>query len=406
MKKLFLVMVAVLLVIAFIISGCNQPAPAPAPAPAPLPAPAPATIKIGVMYPLTGPLALTGERMVNAVKFAFEQAGGQVAGKKIEVIAEDSGEPDPSTVVDKARKLVEFNNVCALLGPLTPPGKFSVGSYMATKGVPQIATHFNLPNMSDLNWTFMSGGSSSQICGTGGLYAAKEMGFKTISCITFETGDARGFEAAFKQGFEKAGGQVIQEQFTPRPCSDFAPYLATLKDADAVAAWVDGADGIRFLTQYNEMGIRAKMPLTAIFFGSFFEMFILHEIPPAAADAMVGEKCATTYYTSLDTDINKQFVAAIKAKFGYMAEEADAGAYLGAQVVLNALTATGGDTTPAKLRDAIMKVDFMSPEGRIRFDPQTRFPIRDIYIIKIDKVGGEFAWVPVKTYKDVPPGGL
>lgn len=135
MKKLFLVPLVILLVSVFIFSGCAKPTPAPSPAPTPAPTPA-GTIKVGVMYPLTGPLAMTGKRMVDAATFAFEQAG-LIAGKKIEVIAEDTGEPDPSIAVDKARKLVEFDKVCAIIGPLTPPAKFSVGSYMAQAGVPR-----------------------------------------------------------------------------------------------------------------------------------------------------------------------------------------------------------------------------------------------------------------------------
>lgn len=148
------------------------------------------------------------------------------------------------------------------------------------------------------------------------------------------------------------------------------------------------------------------MPLIAAFFGSFFEPYILAALPPEAGGATIGEKCATDYYTDLDTAANKKFVADMKAKFGNLPEEADAGAYMGAQVALKALEATGGDTTPEKLRQAILALDFESPEGRIRFDSQSRFPIRDAYIVKIDKVGGQFTWVPVYTYKDIPPSGL
>lgn len=150
----------------------------------------------------------------------------------------------------------------------------------------------------------------------------------------------------------------------------------------------------------------AKMPLIAAFFGSFFEPYILHAVPPAAADAMIGEKCATSYTSLLDTAANKKFVQDIKAKFGYVPSEADSGAYLGAQVALKALEVTKGDTTPDKLRQAILGLDFESSQGRIRFDQQTRFPIRDVYVIKIDKIAGEYEWVPVYTYKDVPPAGL
>jgi len=52
---------------------------------------------------LTGPIALTGEKMVRGAKFALEEAGYEVAGRKIEVIVEDSG-GSPAIAVDKAKR--------------------------------------------------------------------------------------------------------------------------------------------------------------------------------------------------------------------------------------------------------------------------------------------------------------
>jgi len=296
--------------------------------------------------------------------------------------------------------------VSMLIGPVMTHTKLAVGDYMAKAGVPHLAPHFNELVMSEREWSFMAGGSSEQLCGTMGYHAYQEMGLRTLSVVTVDASDGREFYRAFKQGYEKAGGQIIQEQYAPRPCPDFAPYLVNLKDADAVAAWLVDIDSIRFLGQYHEFGIRQRMPVVAIFHGSFFQMFILDALPPEAADASIGEQCATTYIPALETDVNKRFIEAFKEKFGYIPEQTEAGSYMVAQLALKALEATGGDTTPEKLRQAILGVDFESPSGRIRFDPETRFLIRDVYIAKIDKIGGELTFTLVHTYKDVPPGGL
>jgi len=66
MKKLFLVPLAILLLVALIFGGCAKPAPAPAPAPVPAPAPAPAPVKPIVMkFALSGsPMALTNTMAV------------------------------------------------------------------------------------------------------------------------------------------------------------------------------------------------------------------------------------------------------------------------------------------------------------------------------------------------------
>ena len=51
------------------------------------------TIKVGYLGPLTGIFAQAGKDMLDGLKLGFEQAGGQVTGKKIEVrgVPESSG---------------------------------------------------------------------------------------------------------------------------------------------------------------------------------------------------------------------------------------------------------------------------------------------------------------------------
>jgi len=75
-------------------------------------------------------------------------------------------------------------------------------------------------------------------------------------------------------------------------------------------------------------------------------------------------------------------------------------------VTLAALDATGGDTTPAKLREAILGLNLEGPQGPIRFDPATLCAIKTIYIAQVDKEDGIFIWMPVHAYDDVPPFGF
>ena len=206
-------------------------------------------------------------------------------------------------------------------------------------------------------------------------------------------------------GFKSKGGQVVQEQYTPFDCADFASYLANLKDADAVVAWFDGTTALRFLNQYHELGIRDRMPLVAAFNGPIFSPFILNQLPLETAEAIVGEYCPTPYTPLLDTEINKRFLEKWGAE---MAEPEDSytSPYEGALLAIAALEATGGDTTPEKLRDAILGVSIEGPQGPIRFDPETKCAVKPIYITRVEKRDGVYVWVPVKTYTDIPPFGL
>ena len=352
-------------------------------------------------------MATTGERMIRAGNFAFEEAGFEVAGRKIEIIKADSG-ADPAMAMDAARKLVEHDKVSMIIGPTVGGTQMAVSGYMNEVGIPLIFTNPAPPGVifEGHQWTFMSGGTEFQTSSPIGVYAAEELGYKTATVITGDWAPGHGFMTGFINGFTASGSEIIQEQYPPFDCADFGPYLTAFKDADTVVAWFDGTTTIRFLSQFHEFGIRERMPLLADFHGSFFAPFILYHLPPEAAEAVVGELCPTPYTPLLEHETNKAFVQNWEAKIGEAPEDTDTGPYQGVQVVLAALEATGGDTNPEKLRDAILGVDLMGPEGPIRFDPGTHCALKTIYIGKVSKMGDLFVWEPVFTYGDVPPLGF
>jgi hypothetical protein len=72
---------------------------------------------------------------------------------------------------------------------------------------------------------------------------------------------------------------------------------------------------------------------------------------------------------------------------------------------LAALKATGGDTAPEKLRQAMLDLKIELPEGPLSFNKETMVANKDVYIAKIDKLGKEYVLNPIYTYKDVPALG-
>ncbi len=429
MKGVVLFLATIFIVGILIVTGCAQPASTPAPtsstAPAPATtskpasttapatsskpasstAPAQQTIKIGILAPLTGPMAITSKDLTDGAKFAFEEVGYQVAGKKIEVITEDDG-AQTQMAVDKARKLVEQDNVAMVLGPLSAGTKMAVADYMSKVGRPMLPFGPSPWPMSNFKWTFTVEGSEPSYAYTMASYAYTQMGKKKVTIMTEDTVAGHSFLDAFIKGFKDAGGQVVQEQYTPWPNQDFGPYLTNLKDADAIVAWYEGQDSVIFLNQMDSFGIRKKMPLIAPFHGAFFLLPLVNRaLKPESAAALVGEKGPTEYTALIPSDTNKKFVAAFRQKMGYLAVEGNAIAYESIQVALKALEATKGDPTPDKLRQAIGALDLEVPSGHVRFDPQTNFAIRNIYIFEIGKYENEYNWIPIYVYENVPPAG-
>src|SRR3954451_20017534 len=76
-------------------------------------------IRIGHLTPLTGFLGPLGEYAVMGVKLAVEEinAAGGVMGRKIELIAEDS--VNPQTASTKAARLIERDKCVAIIGEIS-----------------------------------------------------------------------------------------------------------------------------------------------------------------------------------------------------------------------------------------------------------------------------------------------
>src|SRR5260370_42404772 len=95
--------------LALVLAGAAGLAPAPAAAQSSKP------IKIGFLAPLTGAAAQIGRDMENGFAMYMEEAGHQMAGRKVEVIVEGTA-GNPGTAITKFRKFVEGDRVDMVAG--------------------------------------------------------------------------------------------------------------------------------------------------------------------------------------------------------------------------------------------------------------------------------------------------
>src|SRR3989475_2748790 len=105
-----------------------------------------APIKVGVFLSLTGPLAPLGAFNKSGVEVAVQEAGGQVGGRKIELVYEDD-EGKPDVGLSKIRKLVEQDKVAVVVGPVSSPVALAARKYMVSKGVPWVLTFATAPSL-------------------------------------------------------------------------------------------------------------------------------------------------------------------------------------------------------------------------------------------------------------------
>jgi branched-chain amino acid transport system substrate-binding protein len=382
-RKLTAIILAVLVVIAVGLPAGAQKGP----------------IKIGVISPMTGGAAQAGKDMTNGMQMWLDENGGQMAGRKVEMIIEDS-QGQPNIALTKLQKLVERDRVHVLVGELFAHIGYAmapkVDEYRIPMLYPVIAAD-DLTQRKPAKWVVRTGWTSSQPSHPFGEYAAKTLGYKKI--VTIGIDYAFGWEVigGFQKTFEENGGQIVQKLWAPLNTTDFAPYLSQVKrDADAVFALMVSGSALRFPKQYQDAGLKAKLPL--IGGGTTFDEFVL----PSLGDEAIGGMTPLQYSAALDTPINKRFVAEYRKKYGKVPSYFSETSYTSTRWIAEAAKAVGGDVeNREKFLEALRKVEIPdSPRGPVKLDPHGN-PIQNIYVRKVEKKDGELWNTVIHTFPAV-----
>ena len=360
---------------------------------------APGPVKIGFLSPLSGAIAQAGKDMYSGCELFWEESGWQLAGRKLEVILEDN-EGVPATSLTKARKLVESDKVNVLAGVILSNVAYALVPYIEAQGVPTI---YPINSADDLTqrkrpkWLIRTGFSAGGNMHPFGEYAAKTLGYKKIAIVSLDY--AFGWEIAggFQKTFEDNGGQIIQKIWVPLNVQDYAPYVSQIKkDPDAVFVLALGRWSVLFAKEWSTSALRGRVPLIAG--GTYTDEHVL----PQLGDETIGVISAHHYSAALDTPANRKFRAAFEKKYSRSPSFYSENCYTGARVVAEAARAVGGKVED---REAFMKalrsVEIAdAPRSPIKMDPYGN-PTQNIYIRKVEKVGGKLQNTVIQTYPAV-----
>jgi mono/diheme cytochrome c family protein len=97
------------------------------------------TIKIGAALPLTGPLSAIGEDVKATLLASFAQinAQGGIYNRRFELVVEDS-RGDAAQTLEATRRLIEQDNVFALVGSFEPGDSAAINEFIKRSEVPLV----------------------------------------------------------------------------------------------------------------------------------------------------------------------------------------------------------------------------------------------------------------------------
>jgi branched-chain amino acid transport system substrate-binding protein len=229
---------------------------------------------------------------------------------------------------------------------------------------------------------------------------ANKNGIKKVVSLVSDYGPGIDAEKYFADRITLNGGQVVDKLRTPLRAPDFAPVLQKVRDASPQALFVflPSGQGAAFMKQFAERGLD-KAGIRLIGTGDITDDDQLNDM----GDVALGVVTSHHYSANHKSAVNQKFVEAFKkANNGMRPNFMAVGGYDGMRVIVEGLKASkgaGGDALLAGMKGQI----FESPRGPVLIDAQTRDIVHDMYVRKVEKVGGELHNVEfdaIKAMKD------
>jgi branched-chain amino acid transport system substrate-binding protein len=220
-------------------------------------------IRIGHLTPITGFLGPLGEYAQMGVKLAAEEvnAAGGVMGRKIELVMEDS--VNPQTGSAKAERLIERDKVAMIIGEISSATALAIGQVANRTKTVFINTGANsdaLRGASCNPFMFHIEGANSMYVQAVGQYLLSENMVKGKKWFSLTADYAFGHDLLrVAKGFmEKNGGQFAADELVPTDATDFSPYLLKIRQQrpDLVISNLAGNQITNFIKQYSEYGLQ------------------------------------------------------------------------------------------------------------------------------------------------------
>ncbi|MDO6965074.1 branched-chain amino acid transport system substrate-binding protein [Rhizobium alvei] len=342
-------------------------------------------IRIGVMNDQSGPYADNcGPGSVAAAKLAVEDAGGEIDGKKIEiVIADDQNKPDVG--VAAAMKWVDEEGVDTIVGCSASSIALAVQDIMKDRKKPYMLAGTASSAFTNDKCTPMT---TQWVQDTYALPKATvksllSQGLDTWYFVTVDYAFGKAWQTDATKFIEQGGGKVLGSVLHPLNSSDFSSFLlqAQASGAKVIALANSGADFANAMKQAQEFGIAEggqKMAPLGLF---------LNQTHGIGLDILQDVRLSTPFYWDRD-DETRAFAKRFMAAFNDRApNEAQAGTYSAVNHYLKAVKAAGtddGEAVMAKMRETPIN-DFEMKDISIRADGQVMRPLLSARIKKPDE---------------------
>jgi len=335
-------------------------------------------IRIGFITDLSGLYAdIDGPAGADAIRMAIADAGGTIAGKKVELLVADH-QNKADVAAGKAREWFDTQGVDVLIGGTNSGTGLAMAKVAQEKkklfisvGAATSALTNEQCSPYTVHWAY---DTTALAKGTGN--AVVKAGGKTWFFLTADYAFGSQLQNDTTKVVEAAGGKVLGSVRHPLSASDFSSFLlqAQASKAQILGLANAGGDTINSIKAANEFGITKTMKLAGL-------LMFINDVHSLGLKATQGMYLTDSWYWNRDPETrawSRKFFEKVKR----MPSSIQAADYSSALQYLNAVKAIGSDD-PDKVLAQMKKTkvnDIYTKGGWIREDGSM---IHDMYLMQV-----------------------
>ncbi|HJR13612.1 MAG TPA: substrate-binding domain-containing protein [Rhodanobacteraceae bacterium] len=350
-----------------------------------------ATVKIGMIYPRTGPLSAFGDEYRKGFEagLAYVTHGtGKLGATNIEVTWQDSA-GNPSQAVAEAKTLIG-KGYTILAGPSDSAVALQVAAVAAQNKVLFISGPAAVDQLSGINrYTFRSGRQTWQDVKTAAAIMGSPAG-KTVMVFAQDYAFGQANLAAIKAVLGGAGANVA-DLLVPLSTTDFTPFAQKITNAHPDMLFVAWA-GASMYPMWNTLDQQGIFERTTVVTG-------LGNVASYGAYGPATSKLTFLSYYFPDAPDNPVNTAMknLIAKAGGTPDLFSPDGFVAAQMIAHAIDTAHGDRDVDAMIEALEGWSFEAPKGRQTIRKADHAMLQPEYIARLVPRGKDYVPELVKT---------
>lgn len=196
--------------------------------------------KVGGLFSVTGPASFLGDPEKRSLEMAVAEinAAGGIDGKMLEAVIYDT-EGDPQKAVSGINKLINKDQVLAIIGPSTTPATLAVKGFAERARIPLISCAAGIAITEPVTpWTFKT--AQNDVLAVAAVYAhMQKHGIRKIALLTVADAFGESGKQQLEQQAADYGLQIVAAESFGGKDTDMTAQLTKIRAAgpDAIVCW-------------------------------------------------------------------------------------------------------------------------------------------------------------------------